>query len=890
MNEQKKLIPGFYGRLREDSEYKKHLEETDQKFIKELENNLKHSLWQHQKEALSVLDFFINARDDYYFKDKLKEKKYENVSFYGFQMATGSGKTLLIGANILYLHRTKGYKRFLIITPNTTIYEKTIRNFSLMRKECVYRNLNLDFNLMTGDNYVDSSSNYDPSVDFDVYVFNIQKFFDRKSGKLKVDKEWETSAWKDRAGNTISFREFLKQKRLVIITDEAHHYQRFRVGSRKQSSGDVILELNPDLVLEDNATEDLDDRWGRTQKIIYNYPINDFISDKYAKKIRAYGYRGAPLFRRKTAEVTKDDKKKVITSILVHLVKKRALEDTKVKPILMVRAREILHAEELLDYIKSELPEDEEIIERTYKEITQAKKYEITSLVSAEISLDDLKEEILKLPAKTFAFHTDNDDDEDVKRKFDNIEENDQEILIQVKKAEEGWNVNNVYTILVLTNSRGPLKTYVKQLIGRGVRLPWLKRKYDGLFLPLTKQQELLHVVCDITDNFKKFVEEIREEMGLSEEALEEENIKHITKKNDSIATVDKFNDLYLPVLNIIKRSKMETSDDVLDNLTPDKLRIKEFVEENTNLVRGKRWLNLSTTIGEERGIDEDIDLERGEGKISLQKFDLEEREIREVIREVIGRPNVLPSTPETREKLKDCISTINEENIWMSKPWVSREHFAQDFIKRLLNHLDDEIEKFYTLRKVSDEKLLKEIFQEYDFEAKKNVESGKWENIKDNAFVDPSDARSGFWIKGFDKSYYKFNSFDSSSELKLARALDRMKDVEFWVRNRRNYWVNYKAGHKFYPDFIVKAGEQIYIVEVKSRYEEEERSPITTAHKKEALKDLDSEEYTAIYILDSTIDDKIYKKTHTFGDIVKNNDLYRKEKKGKQQELSADQ
>ena len=441
----------------------------------------------------------------------------------------------------------------------------------------------------------------------------------------------------------------------------------------------------------------------------------------------------------------------------------------------------------------------------------------------------------------------------------------------------------------MLTNSRGPLKTYVKQLIGRGVRLPWLKRRYDGLFLPLTKQQELLHVVCDITDNFQKFVEEIRKEMGLSEEALEEENIKYITKKNDSIATVDKFNDLYLPVLNIIKISAMETSNDVLDNLTPDKLRIKEFVEENTSLVKGKRWLNWSPIIGEERGIDEDIDLERGEGKISLQKFDLEEREVSEVVREAIGRPNVLPSTPETRKKLKDCISTINEENIWISKPWVSRQHFGQEFMKRLLNHLDDEIEKFYTLRKVSDEKLLKEIFQEYDFEAKKNVESEKWENIKENAFVDPSDARSGLWIKGFKKSYYTFNSFDSSSELKLARALDKIKQVEFWVRNRRNYCLNYKAGHKFYPDFIVKVGEEIYIIEVKSKYEEEERSPISTAQKKEALRDLDSEGYNAIFIMDSTINDKIYKKAHKFDDIAKNNDLYPKEEREKQQKLAAD-
>jgi len=41
-----------------------------------------------------------------------------------FALATGVGKTRLMGACIYYLWKTKGYRNFFIISPNITIYEK----------------------------------------------------------------------------------------------------------------------------------------------------------------------------------------------------------------------------------------------------------------------------------------------------------------------------------------------------------------------------------------------------------------------------------------------------------------------------------------------------------------------------------------------------------------------------------------------------------------------------------------------------------------------------------------------------------------------------------------------------------------------------------------------
>ena len=47
-----------------------------------------------------------------------------------FALATGVGKTRLMGAFIAYLHKVHHIKNFMIIAPNITIYNKLIDDFS----------------------------------------------------------------------------------------------------------------------------------------------------------------------------------------------------------------------------------------------------------------------------------------------------------------------------------------------------------------------------------------------------------------------------------------------------------------------------------------------------------------------------------------------------------------------------------------------------------------------------------------------------------------------------------------------------------------------------------------------------------------------------------------
>ena len=55
------------------------------------------------------------------------ERDFPNICF---ALATGVGKTRLMGAFVTYLYLEKGIKNFLILAPRTTVYKKLIDDFS----------------------------------------------------------------------------------------------------------------------------------------------------------------------------------------------------------------------------------------------------------------------------------------------------------------------------------------------------------------------------------------------------------------------------------------------------------------------------------------------------------------------------------------------------------------------------------------------------------------------------------------------------------------------------------------------------------------------------------------------------------------------------------------
>jgi len=79
--------------------------------------NPKFELREYQKEALGRFNFYFNGYQKRQFPAQLL-----------FHMATGSGKTLIMAADILYLYKL-GYRNFIFFVNSVNIIEKTRDNF-----------------------------------------------------------------------------------------------------------------------------------------------------------------------------------------------------------------------------------------------------------------------------------------------------------------------------------------------------------------------------------------------------------------------------------------------------------------------------------------------------------------------------------------------------------------------------------------------------------------------------------------------------------------------------------------------------------------------------------------------------------------------------------------
>ena len=172
----------FYDLVSQDQQYKIAVGSATPASIEnyyKIQGLLKFSLRPYQIEALRVFQFFCKDGFD---SRSLKQKTLQKVEIdgkeilwnkVGFEMATGSGKTLLMGAIITDLWQ-RGYKDFLILTPNTILFDKTIENFTPRAVKSIFGDgWNLTYNLVTGNSYRDKTCNYEEDRNISFYVFNM---------------------------------------------------------------------------------------------------------------------------------------------------------------------------------------------------------------------------------------------------------------------------------------------------------------------------------------------------------------------------------------------------------------------------------------------------------------------------------------------------------------------------------------------------------------------------------------------------------------------------------------------------------------------------------------------------------------------------------------------
>jgi hypothetical protein len=802
----------------------------------------KHRLRYYQIEALYTLDYLLGMPPTKLEKKSLTEVIDEDAKigapFLGFEMATGSGKTMLMGASIFYVLKKYGIHNFLIITPaSTDIYQKTILNFARGTFESVWANdAPFTYNLVTGDDYNATPlyDGFDPSRDLSIFIFNITKF---GSNAINTTKEWESSKWKDQAGNTVSIRDYLQNEKLVIITDEAHHAQ-------SRVSREIIKGFHPELVLEYTATaiEASRNEAKKSQTIVYKYDIRRLLEDGYGKTVKAVALNVEELGKRnkKQTDVPQNEKLKLITLVLIHLLKKNAvLRDAKIrglKPIAFVKVKnETSFAQKVFDYLRSELHQDLESLEIILQKLG-AQELEVTDLLQQLFNetfggdLQRLRREIERVTQTAIFYH--GKSDKETERKWNNVKRNEVEFVVYMQRLDEGIDLPNIYSMAVVADNLTEFKTSVKQIIGRGVRLGKEKREFDESSDLVLAQAEKLHVVCDQGAAFEEVILSIQKEFGLTDKYL---SIERERQKVINHAKSERLEGLFLPEIkadlkarpNVMLMDLVRDVDKIADEYVKHNCFHKNEIDDPD--IPSGTFLKFSPGaffVEVDLFADQKIFHQQLRGKFPDEVLEMNESHANSIYAIVMKQLFCLPDNRESKGIFKRYIEKLARLDVRFYYSDDADKKLAQSrFITTFASFYRSYIEKHYF--DLHFEPIVKDDAQSLNQRFSNTEMLIPSDQIKDKTWK-RADAQKiknlieqGYQFFGYDESIYDYVKFDSFPEKQLADYANSILQLpdsgkgRFWVRNDRQVYFYYGT-RRYYPDFLMFRDGVIYVLEIK--------------------------------------------------------------------------
>ena len=362
-----------------------------------------------------------------------------------FALATGVGKTRLMGAFISYLHLAHGINNFFVLAPNLTIYNKLIADFTRNTPKYVFKGI-AEFAqqpplIITGDNYDQTGAVVQDQTrgfahDVRINIFNISKI----NSEVRGGKEPRIKRMKEVLGDSY-FNHLANLPDLVLLMDESHRY-RASAGVRS------INELKPLFGLEVTATPFVESTRGPVpfKNVVMDYPLARAMEDGFVKEPAAVTQRNFDAKAHTPEEIEKtklEDGVRLHETTKVELLTYARENGVKVvKPFMLVIARDTTHAGQLLTLLESVA---------FYEGRYQGKVIQVDS-------------------SRTGA------EEEEMINRLLAVESVDEptEIVIHVNMLKEGWDVTNLYTIVPLRAANA--RTLIEQSIGRGLRLPYGKR------------------------------------------------------------------------------------------------------------------------------------------------------------------------------------------------------------------------------------------------------------------------------------------------------------------------------------------------------------------------------------------------------------------------------
>lgn len=778
------------------------------------------------------------------------ERAFPNVCF---SLATGVGKTRLMGAFIAYLHIEKGINNFFVLAPNLTIYNKLIDDLSnISSSKYVFKGISRFAasypQIITGDNYNKHQDFLQQTQNtfincVKINIFNISKInadVDKATGLPRIKRLSEYLGE--------SYFDYLKNlPDLVLLMDESHHY-------RAKVSAKVLNELNPVLGLELTATPQVEanSKTIKFKNVVYEYSLAKAMIDGFVKEPAVATRKN---FDPKQCTQEELDMLKLEDGIKIHENTKVDLDVyarnnnvKRVKPFVLVVAKDTNHAKWLEEQIKSDNFFNGYYNDKVMQIHSGQKGAELDENIAKLLTLEHPSNKI--------------------------------EIVIHVNMLKEGWDVTNLYTIIPLRTATST--TLREQTIGRGLRLPYGQRTGEAKINKLT-------IIAH--DKFQEILEEAQKEGSIIRKEniieIDEEEINHKKEAITTVSILDKeIEEEEKQIKQIQDIQKKEEAELKLEAKKITQQAIFQIAKQGVNL-KNMTAEQISTAATQQavKRLDEKdrltlFDDDRKEKLIKQIKENIKQ-EKEKIEKSIIEIPRIMIVPAETKVWFEDFdldVSNLNyqpisdeilrktlrkqESDTIMSKGAMVSDKLDNIIVNELINIPEVDytscagllfklarqvLDKFAAYLSQEDIKNVvqyrkrdiagyikpqlmahfrKEVtkFEAPDVRAFSQIaEHNSYKFLQDEIYdfretIEPASRIKSLLFTGFKKACHDAYKFDSKTEKDFAIILEGDDAVEKWLRPAPSQfnitWDNNKKNYE--PDFVAETDNIIYLIETK--------------------------------------------------------------------------
>ncbi len=462
-------------------------------------SNLKKELRDYQKKAI------------YNYLEK--RQSHPTQKHFMFEMATGSGKTLVMAGLILECCK-QGYQNFIFFVNSTSILEKTKLNFtdSASSKYLFSENININDENTEIKSINNLNESYNNAIN--IYFSTIQGLF---------------SLFTKAKENAITLED-LKDQKLVFLADEAHHLNtetkkklNDSEASEKRNWESVVklaLEQNKDnLLLEFSATipkeKSVEEKYKNLK--VATYTLKEFSEDKFCKNIYSLSYENKELETRFLGACVSSLYKEL-------LAQHHNIENF--KPCILFKSERIEESKENQERFNAFLENLRPLDLENFFNYSRNAFFKVAkNFFDKQHYTPNLTAFLQTKFKKSTQINTNNEKElEKGMLLLNSLEDRDnpKRVIFSVDKLNEGWDVLNLFDIVRLKNKASQKDTIKDaQLIGRGARyypfsyndfkpscIEFYQRKFD-FSNPLSTLERLdYHAIYD-----SEFIAKLKKEL-----------------------------------------------------------------------------------------------------------------------------------------------------------------------------------------------------------------------------------------------------------------------------------------------------------------------------------------------------------------------------------------